>query len=73
LLTSWHSFEIGYIFEQSTEHYLEKSKKNYNLVEKKSEEFFVAVCAASKINKGKFSKSLGLLFFLTTYLFLLFQ
>jgi hypothetical protein len=52
LLTSWHSFEIGYIFEQSTEHYLEKSKKNYNLVEKKSEEFFVAVCAASKINKG---------------------
>ena len=48
----WKAFELGELFETSTEHYLEKSKKNYNINETKNEEFPTAVCAASKINNG---------------------
>ena len=48
----WKSFKLGELFETSTEHYLEKSKKNYNISETQTETHTVAVCAASKINNG---------------------
>lgn len=48
----WMSFRISDLFQESTEHYLEKSKKNYQLSEIKTDEYCVAVCAASKFNNG---------------------
>ena len=48
----WKPFKVGDLFVESTEHYLEKSKKNYNISETKDEEYCVAVCAASKVNNG---------------------
>ena len=48
----WKAFKLEDLFETSTEHYLEKSKKNYNISDIKNEEYCVAVCAASKLNNG---------------------
>lgn len=48
----WMPFTIGELFTTSSEHYLEKSKKNYNISEVKTDEYCVAVCAASKNNNG---------------------
>ena len=51
-LLVWKEFKLGDIFVQSTEHYLNKSKKNYKINKEKTTEFCVAVCAASKYNNG---------------------
>ena len=48
----WKVFKLGDLFSQSMEHYLEKSKKNYNLSDTKTKEYPIAVCAASKNNNG---------------------
>ena len=48
----WKSFKLGDLFLESTEHYLVKSKKNYEISDTKDENFSVAVCAASKNNNG---------------------
>lgn len=48
----WKSFKLGELFQESKEHYLEKSKKNYEICEDKTIDFSVAVCAASKYNNG---------------------
>ena len=48
----WKGFKLGDLFEESTEHYLEKSKKNYNISDVKTDDYPVAVCAASKYNNG---------------------
>ena len=48
----WKGFRLGNLFEESTEHYLEKSKKNYNINDVKTDDYPVAVCSASKYNNG---------------------
>jgi len=48
----WKTFKLGDLFQESTEHYLEKSKKNYDISENMTKEFPIAVCAASKNNNG---------------------
>ncbi len=49
---TWHNFFLGDLFQESTEHYIEKSKKNYNISEIKTDKYYVAVCAASRYNNG---------------------
>ena len=48
----WKGFRLGNLFEESAEHYLEKSKKNYNINDVKTDDYPVAVCSASKYNNG---------------------
>jgi len=48
----WKSFKLDELFETSTEHYLEKSKKNYDISEFRTDTHPIAVCAASKNNNG---------------------
>lgn len=48
----WKGFRLGNLFEESAEHYLEKSKKNYNINDVKTDDYPIAVCSASKYNNG---------------------
>ena len=48
----WKGYQLDFLFKTSTEHYLEKSKKNYDISNIKDDMHPIAVCAASKNNNG---------------------